>query len=275
MPLFRDAFRTAPPGAADDWFASQGAPGGGGWGASAGDIGQPFAIARPGGPDPVALVRQWQASHPAAGGAALDEMVAWLQSQGVNASRYMTPGGPSNNELSLPGANDAAGKFKVFTEGNQSWYQGEDDSPGAGGGIGAGLETSPGYQFRLGEGLKALERSAAARGTLLTGGTLKGLTRFGQDYASNEYGQRVNQLMDLSRLGFGAAAQQASQGSAYANQTGNLLDRQATNLSDLLTQQGNAQSAGTQAQGNAWGNALTSGADTASQLILLNTLYGR
>ena len=64
---------------------------------------------------------------------------------------------------------------------------------GAGGGdmLGA-LQTSPGYQFRLAEGLKGIERGAAAKGTLLTGGTLKALTRYGQDYASNEYQNRYN-----------------------------------------------------------------------------------
>lgn len=45
----------------------------------------------------------------------------------------------------------------------------------------------PGYNARLAEGQKALERSAAARGTLLTGGTLKDLSQYAQDYAANEY----------------------------------------------------------------------------------------
>lgn len=51
---------------------------------------------------------------------------------------------------------------------------------------------TPGFQFRLGEGLKALQRSAAAKGTLLTGGTMKGLMDFGQDLASEEYGNVYN-----------------------------------------------------------------------------------
>lgn len=45
----------------------------------------------------------------------------------------------------------------------------------------------PSYQFRLNEGLKALERSAAAKGILRTGNTLQDLMRYGQDYASQEY----------------------------------------------------------------------------------------
>lgn len=52
----------------------------------------------------------------------------------------------------------------------------------------ADFEADPGYGFRMSEGMKALERSAAARGGLLSGATLKGIQRFGQDLASNEYG---------------------------------------------------------------------------------------
>lgn len=52
---------------------------------------------------------------------------------------------------------------------------------------GAAIYEDPGYQFRLEEGAKALERSAAARGVLRTGGTLKDLLSYGQDLASQEY----------------------------------------------------------------------------------------
>jgi len=59
------------------------------------------------------------------------------------------------------------------------------------------FQADPGYGFRLSEGLKALERSAAARGGLLSGGTGKALTRFGQDMASQEfqnaYGRAFNE----------------------------------------------------------------------------------
>ena len=49
-------------------------------------------------------------------------------------------------------------------------------------------EQDPGYQFRLSEGRRALEQSAAGRGTLRTGGTLKDILNYGQSAASQEYG---------------------------------------------------------------------------------------
>lgn len=56
------------------------------------------------------------------------------------------------------------------------------------------LQSTPGYQFRLDEGTKARERSAAARGMLFSGPTMKGLDRYAQDYASAEWDQLFNQL---------------------------------------------------------------------------------
>jgi hypothetical protein len=60
-------------------------------------------------------------------------------------------------------------------------------------------ETDPGYLFRLSEGQKVLENSAAARGGLLSGQTGKALQQYGQNFASNEFGNiydRYTRLWD-------------------------------------------------------------------------------
>jgi hypothetical protein len=59
----------------------------------------------------------------------------------------------------------------------------------------AALQQEPGYQARLDAGQRALERSAAAKGTLLTGGTQQDLNQYAQDYASNEYGNAYNRAL--------------------------------------------------------------------------------
>jgi hypothetical protein len=101
----------------------------------------------------------------------------------------------------------------------------------------ADYQADPGYGFRISEGMKALERSAAARGGLLSGATMKGVTRFGQDTAANEYtaaynryqANRANQLNPLQSLYGGGqtstnllsnAAGQAGQGIAGAEMAG-------------------------------------------------------
>jgi hypothetical protein len=85
-------------------------------------------------------------------------------------------------------------------------------------------QQDPGYQFRLSEGMKAVENSAAARGSLNSGATLKGLTRFGQDFASNEYGNIYNReygrLSNLANMGQNSAAQTGQAGQNYANAYG-------------------------------------------------------
>ena len=91
------------------------------------------------------------------------------------------------------------------------------------------FNADPGYAFRLSEGMKALERSAAARGGLLSGQTLKGINRYGQDMGSQEYqnafnryqlerNARLNPLQSL--MGAGQTATNQLSGAAGALGTG-------------------------------------------------------
>lgn len=96
------------------------------------------------------------------------------------------------------------------------------------------FEADPGYQFRLAEGENALNRAAAARGNRLSGAQLKAATRFGQDYASNEFANawnrnatarttNFNQLAATANVGQTAVSQVNQAGQNYANASGNAL----------------------------------------------------
>lgn len=61
---------------------------------------------------------------------------------------------------------------------------------------GATEVNDPGYQFRLDQGQAALAASAAAKGTLNSGGTLLGAQKFGQDYASGEFDKVFQRAKD-------------------------------------------------------------------------------
>ena len=110
----------------------------------------------------------------------------------------------------------------------------------------ADFEADPGYAFRQSEGMKALERSAAARGNLLSGSTMKGIQRFGQDLASQEYTNafnryqvnRSNQLNPLqSLMGAGQSAtnvQTGVQGQLGQNQATNLYNAGAARASGYV-----------------------------------------
>ena len=98
----------------------------------------------------------------------------------------------------------------------------------------ASYKEDPGYQFRLSEGIKALDRSASAKGNLLSGSALKGITQFGQDMGSQEYSNAYNRYMSerdrkynqVSAIaGFGPAANSGAtqSGQSYAGNAGDLL----------------------------------------------------
>lgn len=110
------------------------------------------------------------------------------------------------------------------------------------------IADSAAYKFRFGQGMDALDNSAAARGGLFGGGHQRELVDFGQGLASQEYGNQWNRLMGLTQLGqnsamglgqlganagqsianlYGAQGQAAAQGAAerganYANMFGDI-----------------------------------------------------
>jgi hypothetical protein len=93
------------------------------------------------------------------------------------------------------------------------------------------FQADPGYAFRLAEGQKALDRQAAARGGLISGGALKAAQRYGQDMGSQEYmnafnryqterNARLNPLQSLAGVGQTSTNQLAAAGQNYANAAG-------------------------------------------------------
>jgi hypothetical protein len=67
------------------------------------------------------------------------------------------------------------------------------------------FQASPGYQWRVDQGTKALDRSAAAKGMVLSGAQKQAVSDYGQNTASDEWGKYINQLMGMSGLGADAA----------------------------------------------------------------------
>lgn len=82
---------------------------------------------------------------------------------------------------------------------------------------------TPGYQFRFEEGQRAVERSAAARGGLVSGSTARELTRYGQGIASAEFENYANRLAGIAGMGQGATVSTATLGQQSAGQVGSAL----------------------------------------------------
>lgn len=114
--------------------------------------------------------------------------------------------------------------------GEQALYQYADllgiPAPGATGPVSpdySQFEASPGYLFRQQEGIKAVERSQAAKGQLKSGGTLKALERWGQGLASEEFGAYTNRLSGLAGLGQQTTVQTGQLGAQATGQQMNAV----------------------------------------------------
>lgn len=125
----------------------------------------------------------------------------------------------------------------------------------------------PGYAFRQAEGQKAIDRQAAARGGLISGGALKATQRFGQELASQEYGnaygrfmnnqeQLFNRLSGLAGTGQVANDSLGQAGRNYANAVSNISSNNATMQGNALLAGASARSSGYQGVANAFSNAV-------------------
>lgn len=83
------------------------------------------------------------------------------------------------------------------------------------------FRSDPGYQFQLEQGIGAIDKSAAARGNLNSGATLKALQGYGQGMADQSYGNYLQRLMGLGQQGLQATGATASTiGQGLQNQFG-------------------------------------------------------
>jgi hypothetical protein len=106
------------------------------------------------------------------------------------------------------------------------------------------FNADPGYQFRLDQGQKAIERSAAARGGVLSGAAVKAAADYNQGSASQEYNNAYNRFQS-DRSGILNPLQSlAGQGQSATNQLSANAGNYGANVGNLLTSAGNAQASG-------------------------------
>jgi hypothetical protein len=141
---------------------------------------------------------------------------------------------------------------------------------GSGGGTGtptsqslAAFTASPDYQFALQQGTQAMQRSAAAGGTLISGGQLKAGQEFGQGLASQQYGNYYNRLLSLSQLGQSAASGISNSAIQSGAQIGNSIQAG-----------GQATASGIVGSANAISGGLTGATGGVTTAALLSKLGG-
>jgi hypothetical protein len=131
------------------------------------------------------------------------------------------------------------------------------------------FQQDPGYAFRQAEGMKALERSAAARGGLLSGGTLKGIQRFGQDLASQEYGNAFNRYQVERAARLNPLQSLMGSGQSSANTLTGAVGQLGQGQAQSQLAAGQARASGYVGSANALGGALGSIGQAATSYPLL------
>lgn len=135
----------------------------------------------------------------------------------------------------------------------------------------ADFTKDPGYDFRLQQGQRGLDSSAAARGGALSGAALKATDRYNQDYASGEYQNAYNRFNSDRSARFNRLSSLAGVGQTATNQVGAQGAQVASSVAQNQIGQGNAQASSYVGQGNAAaGAAGTLGNFAMSQYYMKN-----
>jgi hypothetical protein len=134
------------------------------------------------------------------------------------------------------------------------------------------FRADPGYAFRMSEGMKGLERSAAARGGLLSGGMLKGIQRFGQDLGSQEYQNAFNRYQTERNAQLNPLQSLAGVGQTTSQQLGAAGTQMAGNVGNLMTGGAAARASGYVGGANALTGALSGATNMYMQGQVMNRL---
>jgi hypothetical protein len=135
------------------------------------------------------------------------------------------------------------------------------------------FQADPGYGFRLAEGQKALDRQAAARGGLISGGALKAAQRYGQEMGSQEYTNAFNRYQTERQARLNPLQSLAGVGQTSVNQLGQAGQTMASNVGEAGMQAANARASGYMGQANALSGALGTGANLYMQGQFMNRMY--
>lgn len=131
-----------------------------------------------------------------------------------------------------------------------------------------------GLQFGLDEGNKGIERQAAASGSMLSGATLKALSKYATDYAGTKAGEAYNRFTNDQTTTYNRLAGVAGTG----QQANALVDSAGMNTANNISQNqlgvGNARAASAIGSANGWSSAIGQGINGYQQNQLLKQLQG-
>jgi hypothetical protein len=107
------------------------------------------------------------------------------------------------------------------------------------------IQSDPGYQWRLQQGMQGLNNSAGGSGGVYSGRQMRNALNYGQGMATNELGAAYNRYASMAGLGQASATNSANAAGQYGQ-----------NVGDTMQNMGNARASGTIGAANSWTNAL-------------------
>ena len=134
------------------------------------------------------------------------------------------------------------------------------------------FQADPGYAFRQQEGMKGIEGGAAARGGLLSGGALKAIQKYGQDLASQEYGNAYGRFNADQTNQYNRLAGLVNTGQGATNQLTNAAGNLGSQIGSNIIGAGNANAASTIGQANAWNGLIGTAANAYQNNQLMNLI---
>jgi hypothetical protein len=137
----------------------------------------------------------------------------------------------------------------------------------------ADFQQDPGYAFRMSEGLKALDRTAASRGGMLSGAALRGATRFGQDMASQEYTNAFNRYQTNRANALNPLQSLMGASQTATNAMGQAGQNYASSAGNAYMNAGNARASGYVGSANAWSNALGGATNYMTQNAMMDRMF--
>jgi hypothetical protein len=128
----------------------------------------------------------------------------------------------------------------------------------------ADYQADPGYEFRVREGERAMNRSAAAAAGLQSGGALRAAQRYGQEMGSQEYGNAYNRFLQQRELQMRSLQGLASPGSSMASTGAQLGVQSGQNIANTMMQGAQAMGQGIEQAGQARASSYMGGASALS-----------
>jgi len=145
------------------------------------------------------------------------------------------------------------------------------------------FEDDPGFQAELQDRINAIDRSATAKGQLLSGRTLKAVGDEGQRFRRGAFTDRLNRLRQQASGAGGLATTGAGLIETTGGRVSNALLSRGTNLANLATRRGEAQASGIEGVGQVGATSALNRGDIAAEnrltrgrnrVRLINTLSG-